>query len=176
MSASFSDNTQPRELSTGQLNAVDVLVVGGTDADAAQAAGVSRPTVWTWRNRNPHFRAELNRRRQEVWGASVERVRALIPTALDAIERELMGGSDAYKAALKLLDLAGMGAADYRPHGPTDAARIAEDEARSRRADEYYSQGLDEYGAGPITEEEIRRTMADLSGDPDGRLPEDPPE
>ncbi len=156
------DKTQQRELSTGQLNAVDVLVVGGTDVEAAQAAGVSRPTVWTWRNRNPYFQAELNRRRHEVWGASVERVRALIPTALDAIERELMGGPDSYKAALKLLELAGMGAADYRPQGPTDARKILEEEARNRRAAEYYGRGLDDFGAGPITEDEIGRVLEDL--------------
>ena len=54
MSASCSDNTQPRELSTGQLNAVDVLVVGGTDDNAAQAAGVSVPTGWTLGKRKPY--------------------------------------------------------------------------------------------------------------------------
>src|SRR5579884_1829578 len=57
-----------RELSVAQLNAIDLLVCGATDGEAAEAVGVSRQTVNTWRHHDPAFVAELNSRRLEIWG------------------------------------------------------------------------------------------------------------
>ena len=52
------------------------------------------------------LQAELNRRRKEVWSASVDRMRALLPKAFDVIERAIDEGS--YQAALALIKLAGL--------------------------------------------------------------------
>jgi hypothetical protein len=95
-------------LTLEQRNAIDVLVQGATDHETAEATGVNRVTVTKWRNHDPYFQAELNRRRTEVWGASVDRLRSLIPRALDALEHELAGGANAWRAGLELLKLAGL--------------------------------------------------------------------
>jgi len=107
-------------LTIEQLNAIDILITGKSDQAVADAIGVSRPTVTSWRLYDPHFQAELNRRRKEVWGASVDRIRALLPKAFDVLEREIDGGS--YRAALELIKLAGLG--DVGKIGSDDVKEI----------------------------------------------------
>ena len=87
-----------RQLSQEQQNAIEHLLQGRSDRATAEAVGVSRQTVWEWRNKNPVFIAELNRGRAELWGEAKERLRALANRALDVVELQL--GSDDPKASL----------------------------------------------------------------------------
>ena len=102
--------TKPDEtghtLSVAQLNAVDLLVAGRTDAEAAEAVGVTRQTVCGWRNHHPAFQAELNARRIDVWGGACDRLRALLPRALDALEAAVGGEKPDWRAAAKVVELA----------------------------------------------------------------------
>jgi hypothetical protein len=50
-------------LTVAQENAIDALVLGKSDREAAEVAGVARQTVTGWRLHHPYFQAELNRRR-----------------------------------------------------------------------------------------------------------------
>src|SRR5437867_94222 len=52
------------DLSPQQERAIDLLMQGRSDHAVAQAVNVRRQTVCDWRNHNPAFIAELNRRRQ----------------------------------------------------------------------------------------------------------------
>ena len=45
--------------------------------------GFARETVTRWRNDNPHFAAQLNRRRRFIWSNSHDRLRALASKAVD---------------------------------------------------------------------------------------------
>jgi hypothetical protein len=94
--ATKSDKT--RQLSIEQENAIEYLLQGKSDATAAEAVGVARQTVWEWRNRNPLFIAELNRRRFELWDEAQERMKSLANRALDVLELQLSSGDP--KAAL----------------------------------------------------------------------------
>ena len=87
-----------RQLSIEQENAVDNLLQGKSDRATAEAVGVSRQTVCEWRNKNPVFTAELNRRRFELWDEAQERMKSLANRALDVVELQL--GSDDPKASL----------------------------------------------------------------------------
>lgn len=93
-------------LTIEQLNAIDLLITGKTDQAVADAVGVSRPTVTSWRLYDAYFQAELNQRRKEVWGASADRIRALLPKALDTLEKAIDEGS--YQAALAVVKMAGL--------------------------------------------------------------------
>ena len=93
-------------LTIEQLNAIDMLLTGKSDQVVADAVGVARPTITNWRLHDAYFQAELNRRRKEVWGASVDRLRSLLPKAFDVLERALNEGS--YRAALELIKMAGL--------------------------------------------------------------------
>ena len=61
-------------LSIEQHNAIDLLILGHTDHAVAEQIGVARETVCRWRNENPYFMAELNRRRKDVWQTAHETV------------------------------------------------------------------------------------------------------
>jgi len=59
----MSEATKPdktRQLSQEQMNAIEHLLQGRSDRAAAEAVGVSRQTVWGWRNNDVLFIAELN--------------------------------------------------------------------------------------------------------------------
>jgi len=77
------------ELSVRQRNAIDMIVMGATDHEAAEKVGVARETVTRWRLYHPAFRAELDRSRRAIWGASADRLRALIRHSMDIIEEAL---------------------------------------------------------------------------------------
>src|SRR5919108_5375055 len=59
-----------------QQRAVELLVAGRSDREAAEALGVSRVTVTRWRLYDPCFQVELNRRRDELWAAAADRLRS----------------------------------------------------------------------------------------------------
>jgi hypothetical protein len=112
-----------RGLTIEQRNAIDLLVTGKTDTETADAVGVHRVTVTKWRNGDPWFQAELNRRRQEIWAAAGERLRALLPKAIDALEGDLSNTDSRLTAALHVIKLAGLTNAPP-PTGPTEGREI----------------------------------------------------
>jgi Homeodomain-like domain len=120
------------ELSPQQHAALEALLSGATDEQAATVAKVSRSTVWRWRSLNPSFRACLNSRREEMWGSNLERLRRLIPRAVDVIEEELSAPSPNWRAAAKLLDLAGANA--LANIGPTTPEGVLREDAKGREA------------------------------------------
>ncbi|BER92753.1 helix-turn-helix domain-containing protein [Atrimonas thermophila] len=93
----------PKQLTVKQLNAIDLLLLGKTTQEVAEAVGVTRSTISMWLNRNPYFQQELERKRQEVWGSALDRMRSLTFKALDVIENSLNRGE--VKTALKFLEL-----------------------------------------------------------------------
>ena len=81
----------PEGLTPQQLTAVDLLVSGKTISEAAEAIGVGRPAVSDWVNHHPAFIASLHSRRQEIFDGMTEKLRGLLPKALDVIEQQLAG-------------------------------------------------------------------------------------
>jgi hypothetical protein len=154
------------ELSVVQLNAVDLLVTGKTDQETAEAVGVTRQTVNGWRNANPYFQAELNRRRQDLWGVMVDQLRGLLPRAVAVLAEELDRGTDRAGVALSILRLGGVDRTrapqklDKFLVGPTDPEAIIDAEVRRRRPDNavYFRDIADGHGA--ITEDEREEVLA----------------
>ena len=165
MSKGTSDYKREHGLTIKQENALDLLVLGETDAATAEAVGVNRVTVTKWRNYDPCFQAELNRRRQDVWGASVDRLRSLLPRALDALEDELQHGKQRGRLAIEVLRLAGLDRSGQNESsletygvGSPDADVIIDSLARRRRPDP-----LDVLLHGdPVTENERSSVVEDL--------------
>jgi len=126
---------QPGELSIGQENAISVLLLGGTHREAATAAGVTRPTVTEWANHDAAFQAALNQARAALWAAATDRLRAMVPKAVAALEAALEANPDP-KIALDLLKLVGIGNLGPATIGPQSAAEIddAVAEVAERRA------------------------------------------
>jgi len=112
-----------RALSIEQENAIDVLVTGKTDQATGDAVGVNRATVLKWRLHDPLFQAELNRRRADLWGTAAERLRALLPKALDVLANQLDDQDHGLQAAIAVVRLAGLEKIGA-PKGETDADTI----------------------------------------------------
>ena len=150
-------------LSVAQLAAVDALLAGATDAEAADAAGVTRQTVCVWRLHHPAVVAALNAGRRDLWERSADRLRSLVPKAIDVLEVQLGAALPDPRTALDVLRLAGLAdrGAPLTPTGPTTAATVVDAEIMRRRHAADSLEGFLLTG-GPITEHERRQTAADL--------------
>jgi hypothetical protein len=129
------DNSERWVLSPQQETAIDLLAVGKTVTQVSAEVGVARQTVSEWLNHQPGFQAAFNQRRQELWDAVSDRLRSLLPKALDVLDQAIDRGD--LKAALEILKSAMHRL--QRPEGPTSAeeAHVAAKEsenARQRRA------------------------------------------
>jgi hypothetical protein len=129
-----SQRQPKRDLTLPQLDALDLLAAGKTDKDTAQQLGLSRTCVMKWRLYDPLFQAALNRRRAEVWSAGIDRLRSLIPVALDALADELedRDSPNRLKAAGEILRLARL-PADALKTAPTDPEEIVHQVVQRRR-------------------------------------------
>jgi len=130
-----------RSLSTAQENAIDALILGNTDREAGEKAGVARETVTRWRNDNADFIAELNRRRSALWAASHDRLRSLVAKAVDVLEQALTVGDT--RAAVEVLKATGTYGNIQPPNGPQDApsVRLAQAQEWARREARLRSPG-----------------------------------
>jgi len=118
-----------------QLSAIDLLASGKTDKETAELLNLSRTCVTKWRLYDPVFQAALNHRRAEIWGAGADRLRALIPKALDALTAELENpdSPNRLKVAGQVLALTQMGGSALNV-GPTDPEEIVRRVVKDRRA------------------------------------------
>ena len=163
----------PHGLTLAQLNAADLLAAGKNDTETADAAGLNRVTVTRWRLYSPEFRAALADRRAAVWGAAADRLRALLPQAIDALADALQESDtpDRVNVALAVLKLAGP--IPLVPVGPTDPDEIVrgvveEERQRLRDSDEDIDalDGLPDYDSHAAA---VRNRLVVLAG------PADPP-
>lgn len=120
-----------QKLTIQQLNAVELLIMGKTDREVADAIGVGRETICRWRLYHLGFQAALNTRRQEVWGAAADRLRSLSGRAVDILGEELDNPDHRMQAAIHVLRLAGLDKAGP-PQGETDPEALLNDLARQR--------------------------------------------
>ena len=106
------DRTTFGGLTVRQHYAIDLLLAGNTEVATAQQIGAHRTTVTRWRLEDSLFLGHLNRRRADMWSASGQRLRSLLPKAVDVIERALDGeevSKQALRTALAMVKMAGLG-------------------------------------------------------------------
>jgi transposase len=116
-----------RQLSQEQHNAIEHLLQGKSDRAVAEAVGVSRQTVWEWRNNDILFIAELNRQRSEMWQEAHQRLKSLANRALDVVELQLDSGDPKASLAAAKYILQGtrlLGDSELPKSGPTTPEAI----------------------------------------------------
>ena len=157
-----------RQLSIEQANAIEHLLQGQSDRAVAEAVGVARQTIWTWRNDDPLFIAELNRQRVELWAEARERLKSLANHALDVVEVHL--DSDDPKASLAAAKyiLQGtrlLGETDLPKEGPTTPEAVIMKDLRSEARQELVAkEGPAMLGLfDPFMEEELSARVEDLA-------------
>lgn len=125
-------------LSAAQLRAVTLLLVGRSAASVARTLGVSRMTVFRWRQQRA-FSAFLRFRQEALFNQARDRLRATLVRAVREIERELRSklAEQRLRAAFRLLPY--VGAPRLRAEEPRAAARdpkgsaVAAQEGRDSR-------------------------------------------
>ena len=112
-----------RHLSAKKEKALELLLAGKTVTQAAKEIRVSRQTLSEWKNHDPIFVSELNRRRGELWDAARERLRGLLSQAVDVLKEDLTSAEDRrlrQQAAVHILKALGIyGKENFHPLGPT---------------------------------------------------------
>ena len=93
------------QLTPEQETALDLILAGQSDREVACEVNRTRQTICEWRH-NPVFAAALNTRRTELWGHSIDRLRGLLPKALDVLEGALDKGD--VRTAWRVVELASM--------------------------------------------------------------------
>ena len=114
-------------LSIEQQNAIDLLITGISDQEVATKVGVVRQTVAKWRLYHPEFMAELGRRREEVWGFSADKIRSLLPRAIEVVEQTIDDpqNPDRLKLSVEILKQSGIFGI-FKIQQVTDAMKIIE--------------------------------------------------
>ena len=147
-------------LSQQHQTAIDLIVAGRNLQETADAIGVQRPTVSHWLNHHCGFQAALNRRREELWADLTDGLRALAPTALEVLKRELEGATP-LPAALAILKAVGLTSANLRPTGPTTVEAVLA-EQRQREMERTATAITEADVAQAQRRREQDRTMAEL--------------
>jgi hypothetical protein len=127
-------------LSPEQSAAVDLLATGRTIGETAEALEMPVQTVHEWCRSHPAVQAELNTRRQELWTGTTDRLRALLPKALEVLAEELKGENRLH-AAVHVLKACRLYGAEL-PLGPTDVGEIViveKERVKQRQQREFFA-------------------------------------
>jgi hypothetical protein len=107
-------------LTLAQQSAVDLLAAGHNDTETAELLKLNRVTVTRWRLYSPEFRAALAVRRADIWGAAADRLRSLIPQAVDTLADALDNPDTPDRVTVALAVLKLVGPLPLTPTDPTD--------------------------------------------------------
>lgn len=105
LSKGATPSTEVEKISPSQEAALAALRTGSTFREAAEVAGVARPTIYRWMQNDPHFRAAYNAWKLEQGESARGRLLKLADQAVDVIEASL--NLNDRKAAVQVLKTAG---------------------------------------------------------------------
>ena len=118
-----SAQIRPPEVSARQSIAIDALVSGATQREAAEKARVQRTTVTEWCNHNFPFIAERNQRREDRVEAAGEQLQETLCAALEQLGERVREGDTG--AALAIVKAVGVGhLLNAAKPGPIDPAAV----------------------------------------------------
>ncbi|MBT2729592.1 hypothetical protein J7E63_22150, partial [Bacillus sp. ISL-75] len=94
---------------------------------------------------------ELNKRRKEIWGSSIDRMRALIPKAMERLEKEI-DMENGWKIALEIIKISGIENQHIQSIGHDDVDKIITEEAEKKTTEELFST-VSDFSKGEILNE-----------------------
>jgi hypothetical protein len=134
----MQERSEAPKLTPEQLNAVDLLILGKTDREVAEAVGVRRETVTKW-HKNPFFSAELSIKREELWVDAKLRLKALAHEAVNVLTRGLSSTDEkvAITSAVHILKTVGLYGEVKQGFGPDTPEEAIWKQAVERRLHTY---------------------------------------
>ncbi len=111
---------QESGLTQKQYNAIDAILAGATDQEAAKCCGVSRQTVNGWKNNDPEFIAELSQQRELLREMNLDKLQSIIGKALQVLDNDLDGDHNLFRreTAFHVLNVASTYIKTARPKSP----------------------------------------------------------
>jgi len=125
-------------LTIEQLKAIDLLILGKTDQEVADEINMNRVTITKWRNYDIFFQAELNKKRKEILGASLDKIRSLIPRSIERLEKEVES-ENGWKVALEIIKLAGIKHKDIINVGHEEPDKILTELAQQKQTEDLFN-------------------------------------
>jgi hypothetical protein len=113
---------KPRPLTGEQETALEALLEGKNDREAAEIAGVSRWSVQQWKTSHPVFMATLEQRRADLWRAAQQRLLSLLSKAVQNLAEGVEAGL--YDSSIEVIKLCGLYRTGLPAVGETDSERI----------------------------------------------------
>lgn len=97
-------------LNMKQEQAISLMMMGKSDTEIGEAVGVSRESVWRWRNENADFMEAARKRRENLVARHTEELHDLLGEALKVVKESLRSGDARTKlrVALQLLKMSGL--------------------------------------------------------------------
>ena len=117
------------DLNGKQRQAIQLLLAGRSVTDTAVTINVDRRTLQRWRSNNPHFQAEFNRQRSEVYDAAQLKLNGLIHKAVAVMAKALDDGN--LQAAIQLLKMV------TKPDTETDPEQLVRRRAEKMAVEAY---------------------------------------
>lgn len=81
-----------KKLTTKQIKAIELLIMGKHNGEVAQCVGVRRETVWRWQNQDSDFIAVFNQCNAQRTQTLTARFNGLFLHALDLLEEAIKQG------------------------------------------------------------------------------------
>lgn len=81
-------------LSLKQHYAIELLLIGKSDAEIAVLIGVDSEIVGQWQKQDSEFIVAINALRAAAWEGSVARLKMLMSRALDVVEEAVIRGDE----------------------------------------------------------------------------------
>lgn len=134
----MQERSEAPKLTPEQLNAIDLLILGKTDREVAEAVGVRRETVTKW-HKNPFFSAELSIRREELWAEAKLRLKSLVYEAVNVLTSGLSSTDEkvAIAAAVHILKTVGLYGEAKQDFGPDTPEEVVWRQAVERKTRNY---------------------------------------
>ena len=134
------ESAQEWTLTAEQARPLTCSPLGRLVSETAVALEVPVQTVSEWCRSHPGVQAELNARRQELWTGTTDRLRSLLPKALEVLAEELKGENRLH-AAVHVLKACRLYGAEL-PLGPTDVGEIViveKERVKKRQQREFFA-------------------------------------
>jgi len=150
-------STYITELTPQQRRAIPLLIAGQSVSDTASTIGVDRRTLQRWRNNNPHFQAEYNRQRTELYDTAQLRLHGMVHKAIDVLGKALEDGN--LKAAIELLRIISHIA---KPSTETDPEQLVRRQAEKMAVEAYTAEPFANVGPGSESVTALGRDIAKI--------------
>jgi hypothetical protein len=99
------------DLPPRQLAALELMLQGHSDTAISATLKIARRTLYTWKHHDPTFRAILETSQRDLFSQSTNRLRTLLTSALDALEKQVKDPytPTSHRAARTLLNVSRLG-------------------------------------------------------------------